>query len=398
MARRVSRRKNVRRKLVSRGRRMQTQLTMPLFHRRKSAIVASKRIRGAIERGWKRRGQPTSTTTFKRRRTVPVNSIQQLSKSRRKVYMQKYKMSRVVNAGVNHMVERFQNVSNFDTNVGSIWVDNARTLLGAGPIQMPMLIFDMGSLTQRSLSTSPPPAGYYCQWLDAPAGSALNLVPITGTNSVGVAVPGFVPEDDNSALPGSSSANNTAILDWVNLRFNLYGQRKRTTRFVITVFQITDDEIDIREGLHENTDMKALFQYLERPFIYSNLMQDNTKKRTGYKVIKEFTYNVEPMTSIDLNTTTGNIHEANIHMKINKKLDYNYVKTDFQMIGHSAPEGSHFTVTNPSIALHNEPKPKQNVFVSVRAFAPVRVAFADRTAADSPSVDFIIRRGITLPI
>jgi len=399
MARRVSRRKNVRRKFVSRGRRMQSQATMPLYYRRKSAIALSSRLRGAMSRGFKRRAQPMSTTTVKRRRqSAPVRAVTSLSKSNRMVYMQKYKLSRVVHATVNHSVERFQNISNYDTDVGAIWVANS-----ANPqpsiVVMPMILLDCGSVQQDPLGGIIPPAAYQCQWSSGDNTASINLAPISGQTSNGAGLSfGFEKENNNDPLQLQTNSNPCCVLDWISLRCNLYGQRNRTTKFVITVFSVTQDEVDPVTASAGHLDKKALFQYLERPFIYSNLQQDNKKKRTGIKVIKEFTYNVDPVTTIDLNTTTGNIHEANIYVKVNKKLEYSYVKNDSQMIGHLHEQGANWTVTDGTASIHNAPKPKQNVYVAIRAFAPKRTTFDGRTAGDSPSIDLICRRGMTYPV
>jgi len=378
---------------------MQSQATMPLYYRRKSAIALSSRLRGAMSRGFKRRAQPMSTTTLKRRRTAPVNAVTTLSKSKKRVYMQKYKLSRVVNATVNHKIDRFQAISNFDTNYGALWVSNSSN---GGVTNMPMLLIDCGSITQVLGGTiSRVPCVYTPQWADQTAGSGLAMIPMGGADPNGdyVGHTYFQPENDNDKLPYTQETYPTGILDWVNLRVNLYGQRNRSTKFVITVFQITDDEVDPLSSPTTNTDKKALFQYLERPFIYSNLQQDNIKKKTGYRIIKEFTYNVAPMTTVDLNTTTGNIHEANIHVKINKRMDYSYVKNDNQIIPHAIEDGQDWTLTgvvDGSVqSLHNFPKPKQNVWVSIRAFAPIRTGIEVRNASDSPSVDLIVRRGMT---
>jgi len=394
MARRVSRRKNVRRKLVSRGRRMQSQGTMPLYYRRSAALAASKRIRGALSRGFKRRAQPQSSTTVKRRRSAaPMNYLTELSKSKKKVYMGKYSLSRVVNTGVNRSIERWQNISNFDNDNGANWLANYGT--AGGRIYLPMMIIDCGSIRQPDLSAAPPPAVYSPYWSNATTSASINMDPLTGQNPDGgsTSISGFQFENDNSNNIGE--AHTTAILDWVNLRVNLYGQRIRTTKFLITVFQVTQDEVDITTGSAGALDKIALMQYLERPFVYSNLQQDNKLKKTGYKVIKEFTYNVAPMSTTDLNTTTGNIHEANIYVKINKKMDYVYTKNTSNIMPHTQEDGKDYTVMGSATSMHNAPKPKQNVYIAIRAFAPSRVPQESLSSAQCPSVDLIVRRGMT---
>lgn len=354
-------------------------------------------------------GAAAYTQTKSRKRTAPVNAMQELTKSTKRVRMQKYKMSRVVRATVNSIVSRFQLLSNFDTNVGARYLDNYQYTTGA--VGMPMCIFDLGSISQPSLAIPAPAALSQPFWTGSGPSANLSLEKVIGQNPDGTTstVYDFQFENNIRALsygaPPTAPTNDTptAILDWVSLRLNLYGQRNRTTKFVVTIFQITDDEVDPINGDSNGLDRKALFQYLERPFIFSNLQQDWKGKKTGFKTIKEFTYNVAPMTSIDLNTTTGNIHEANIKVQINKRLDYSYTKSGASILGHTQLDGLDYNQNLAINSLYQSPKPKQNVFVAIRAFAPVRTYQGavspqlPRSAENCPSFDVIVRRGMTLP-
>jgi hypothetical protein len=312
--------------------------------------------------------------------------------------MNKYSLSRVVNATTNYIIERFQKISNFDTNVGAMWVSNA-----AAPdnslITLPMLLIDCGSVNQMTGaggSVVQPPVLYQPYW-DSNANTAnIKFLPEVGTNPDGNSTTIYSFQSETNQEQFIYGQQSCATLNWVNLRMNLYGQRKRATKFLVTVFQVTQDEVDIHEGAPGNVDKKALFQYLERPFIFSNLQQDIQLKKTGIRIIKEFTYNVDPMTSIDLNTTTGNIHEANIFIKINKRLDYQYNKSSANILGHDQADGQDYSAYVSSDAtVHTHPRPKQNVYVAIRAFAPIRTTLSGRGADDSPSIDIIVRRSMT---
>jgi hypothetical protein len=340
----------------------------------------------------------TMTNVFKKKRKAPELSVEQaLTKSNHKVYMQKYKLGRIVHATTNRVIDRYQNISNFDTNVGAVWCANYKSNAW---VHMPMLILDLGSIEQGAPEGGGPAALFNPHWTSIGADSPIQFMPIEGTNPDGTKNGRYKFQHENDSDEAGEYSHATAVLDWVNLRMNLYGQRKRTTKFLVSIVQFTQDENDIHEGSGSNIDKRALFQYLERPFIYSNLQQDSVKKKTGIKIIKEFTYNVAPMTSIDLNTATGNIHEANIFVKINKRMDYQYTKGDAQMLPHDVADGQDYTefVGHPN-SIHRNPKPRQNVYVFIRAFAPVRKDVTDGlTADDCPSIDIIARRCMTFPV
>ena len=384
-----------RRRPAIRRRRLQSKVTIP-YRRRFSGTASTMagNAMGVATAGVKRLYNSVQAGINKRRRTRPVHAVQTLSKSKRRVNFNKYSLSRIVHATTNRVVERFQSISNFDTNVGAVWISNS---VDAAPhAWMPMLILDCGSIKQ-GIATFPP-ALRNPYWQGLTSAAAVQMFPIVGTDPDGT-VTGryhFQPEDSELGFP--LIEHPTAVLDWINIRMNLYGQRKRTTKFLVTVFQVTQDEVDVNEGLPSNPDKKALFQWMERPFIYSNLQQDGIRKKSGIKVIKEFTYNVDPMTSIDLNTTTGNIHEANIYLKINKRMDYMYTKGDNQILPHNQADGQDYAeYLGGTNSVHMHPRPRQNVYVAIRAFAPIRTPNDARTADDSPSIDIIARRCMTFP-
>jgi len=391
--RRVSKRG---RRVVKRGRRLQTKGVGAYGNVRRRRFAGGLAASfGAAQLALQ--GVRSSYNRLKRKRTTsaPVTAMQELSKSRKSLRMGSYKMSRVVNSLVNKRVERFQLLSNFDTNVGAHWIDNAS--LGTGEVLMPMSIIDCGSIHQTVVSISPPAVFTVPYWENATAAAGVRNFTLQSQMPDGTTAP-----DNGWQIEYADEFKNihptvdSMILNWVDLRLNLYGQRKRTTKFQITVFQCTDEEVDPITGEVNNVDRRALYQYLTRPFIYSNLQQDFKLKKTGIKIIKDFVYNVAPMTSIDLNTSTGNIHEANIHVKINKTMNYMYNK-EAQMLPHAQADGLDYSSFDHGTAVHSHPRPKQNVYIAIRAFAPIRVTAETRTANDCPSFDVICRRSISLP-
>ncbi|AYP28772.1 MAG: putative capsid protein [Cressdnaviricota sp.] len=374
-----------------------SRLVVPqALHARFSGVASKRRRTGPFSVTGSRSayGGAGSAPATRRKRSAPVNAMQELTKSKRRLTLGKYKMSRVVSSLVNHRIERFENISNFDTNVGSFYIDNQQTTAGA--VNLPMYIIDLGSLTQPVMATASP-ALYRAGWTSLTKTADLQLTSCAGTTADGTSTSANWQVELSDKATASSF--DSAIINWVQLKLNLYGQRKRTTKFQITAFQVTQEEVDPVSGLVSNLDRKALFQYLERPYIFSNLQQDLGRKKTGIKILKEWTYNVAAMTSIDLNTTTGNIHEACIDFKINKKMNYNQ-NSAANILDHAQGDGIDFTVSDATAVggLTQQPRPKQNVYVAIRAFAPVRcVGDATSNSGDSPSMDIIIRRSLSLP-
>jgi len=329
--------------------------------------------------------------SLRKRKPPTVNAITELSRSKKKFKINNYKLSRVVAVIKNRRVERFQGLSNFDTNVGYYYVGNHQS---GTDIRCPMIIYDLGSINQPVLLSNATVA-HRLRW-DGVASTA---------NCIPDALVGTVPDASSTSNTwqvefqdkSSNSSFDSATLDWVQVKANLYGQRKRTTKFAITFFTVAEDDLDPVHGPIGDTDRRAMLQYMERPYIYSNLQQDASLKKHGLRIIKEFVYNIDPMTSIDLNTSTGKIHEAVINIQINKKMEYIWTSTG-NMIGHNQPDGQDFEEFGDAAleGLHKNPRGSKNVFMAIRAFSPIRTTDLEN-ADDSPSLDIILRRGMTLP-
>lgn len=309
-----------------------------------------------------------------------------LSISKRKVHMARYKLSRTVRSMRVKMLDRFQNLTNFDTNRGGL--DLWNHVNGDGQIWTPVHVYDLSCRNDIR-------AGNRYAWGNSAANGAdlttaafINEFPIPGTDPAGATTTLWVMEDN----PGSTAQNDLNMtLDWVNVRMNLYGARKRTTKFVVTFFTYSDEDSDPFDSAANNDGKRMLFSELERPFIFSNLQQRQRIISKRMRIIKEFNYSIEPVTSIDLNTVTGNIHEANIFLRINKILDYHWPSTNNTMIAHAVDDGDDYITRTADNSQNSRVYPSKRVYMMVRCFAPERTEGPASAAAD-PSYDIVMRR------
>lgn len=346
--------------------------------------------------------QTVTETGRKRKSTTVAHATQELSRSKRSIRIKPYSLKKVLSCISDKRVERFQGLSNFDTNVGYTFIDNYVNSVDNQEVESPMLIFNLGQIYQPTL-------GEECRvctkhvWQDStPLAQSFGSV-ITGQTADGTSVSPNWQIEHNDKF---SSSHDSIILNWISVRLNLYGARNRTTRFTVTFFKVKDERTDVSKlgnpgWASSDPEFQNNIQAYERPYIFSNIQQDAFGKKKGnWKIIKEFNYVIEPSNTFDLNTTTGKIHEANIFLKVNEKLDFLYADQE-QTLGHLVADGVDFVSESTLNSLHTQPVMTQNIFMMIRAFAPERCYKAGgppptRGAGVSPSIDFLIRRGMTM--
>lgn len=344
----------------------------------------------------------TSTKQLRRRKrsTVLNSSMQELTRSKRKISTKRYSLNKIVNCIADKRIERFQGITNFDTNTGYWFLGNNKEANGV--VNMPLAIFNLGCLNQPTLGVFPSVMVGH-GWTSELQTAAATVSSAQGQQPDGTALSAYWQIEHNDKF---SSTHDSAIIDWVSVKLNLYGARDRTTRFTVTFFKVKDEDTDPGPAFVTPSWSTADPQYqnniqaYERPYIYSNLQIDAADKKKGnWKIIKEYNYIVDPQTSTDLNTTTGKIHEANIFLRLNEKMTYLYPEdVSAATIPHTAADGADYVNSNVYQMLHSNPRPLENIYMMVRAFAPIRTGtgYAARTAGNTPSMDFIVRRQMTL--
>lgn len=311
-----------------------------------------------------------------------------------------YRLNKLLQASMNKQVYRFQNITNFDTNVGAFALANWEYT--TGQVQMPFHVYDLTSF--NNVETYAP--GKYYQWE-----SILGNSPI-----VRAALPGQSPDGSNTGgawqietkggtNPTTSYPNSKNFIhDWSDIRVLLYGARKRTTRFDIMFFRCPDEYSNLFQASGDNVDLKELCQYIERPSIY-NPIQTLTENHIAKKIkmVKKFTYYISAGQTTDVDTAVGKTKEVRIFMRHGKlyNTDYKHWTGDppNTVIDHHQTDGLDYQQDTKH---HNHPWYSSQLFMVIRAFAPERTP--GKTAYPSPadpnmdpSYDIIIRNCVSTP-
>lgn len=343
---------------------------------------------------------------------MPYNGSNQLTRSRKYLKYQPYRLNKHLYPATANVEDRFQGLTNFDTNSGyrrnSYWYQT-----GGNYQWLPITIMD---LTSFQAGATLPPVMRTMGWADRTANAVLATNDVVGQSPSGAASSGSVSWQVTDAATSSIGAVPRVFLKWVKLSFNLYGARNRTTTFRLQIvrFKQQNQNFWINQTTNE---ARELVQYLERPLIFNNLQKGTTEVSKKLHIIKSYQWTVDPMTNDSLNTTTGNIKEAHVFLRMNKCLNLHWVDEGTHE-EHKVPAGENndgIDYEVRSAAHKTGPNYGSRVYAILTAFSPVikelpatgtdpfltpSEAYAKSgtggTAIDAtiePSFDFLIRRG-----
>lgn len=290
---------------------------------------------------------------------------------------------------------RFQNITNYDTNVGGLSLGNLQQATGT-LIQMPLAIYDLTSLNNRGLVAP----GRAFRWLDttATAGIDRQIIPTQGLSGGAVAAGTWTNEQATSiAFPNTQHAFHK----YTDIKLNLYGARKRTTWFEIMIVRVNDDLANPFAANPANLEYKQFIDYLQRPCIYSNLVQNSIgKTNRKFSIIKKYKYFISAAQTTDVDTSVGKIKEVKIFLKHNVMRDFDWrLEQTPASMSHAQEAGNAYIVDTQN---ENDVRPRQRVFMVIRAFAPERrftdaFSTASADANVDPTYDIIIRNVWGIP-
>lgn len=373
----------------------------------------------------KKRKTPETNTVYKRRhRRFRSKEFQQKklnfgeeiaamqhTRSKKYVKYQRYSLKKAVYPSIAQVEDRFQGLTNYDTNSGYKRCSQFRE--GAGAIQwLPINIMDLTSFQEGA---NAPVVMKNIGWGGRGASDNLVQLDVYGQSSTGAASTGTRSWTVTDTPTTAIAATPRVFLKWVKLSLNLYGARNRTTTFRLHIVRFPQ----FNQNFFLNTstaEAKELVQYLERPLMYNNLQVGETECAKKMSVIKSYKWTVQPMTTESLNTTTGNIKEAHVFVRMNKCFNLAWPDEGTHE-PHAIPVGENNDGIDyeTRIGAHKTgPNYGSRVYAILTAFSPVdnniaagpevaltpSEAYAKAgaggsvpSAANEPTFDFLIRRG-----
>lgn len=282
-----------------------------------------------------------------------------------------------------------------------------------------------------------------CQWRliayqsGTPSGTAGDFYwyPETGQNAVGGTIDASAhwnTERNNASVVTNTSAgvaservypffSDKCIYNWADIRMALYGAKTQTTKFTVSLVQITDRAYDPtnqstdradpsaptvpinldskfytgQRSRQEQANFNAAMHELVQPLIFHPMHSAGATKIKVFKTLMKRTFNIGPDTSV--NEDDG---QPNVLVKFFKNLNrvVNYAWNDTPTITNDlvldSPTFNQYTVTQVKGFAH--PRAKLYLMVTAQAFTETggdsgRIPSADVT----PGFDMVIRRKVT---
>jgi len=322
------------------------------------------------------------------------------------------RLNRLIRAGMNQTIWRFQGITNYDTNSGGYRLSNV-SMSHDSSIMTPVHIYDL-TCFQNSPSANNVAPGRAFGWTSALGTADVkrivlpNQIESGGVNTNGIWRREAAGQTTTSGIPNA----RVMLHDWSDIRINFYGPRKRTTKFEVVFFRIKDTLANPLNATASNKALKELIYYLERPCIYSNLQSYNGNVAKKMQIVKRFTYFVSAAQTTDVDTSVGKIKEARIFMRHGNiyNLDWRHEQgAALEELPHGIDDGIDWV---QDLNHHDYPWHGSRLFMMVRAFSPERTALTTTTddsytplgglgigisAAQEPSYDIIIRNAISTP-
>lgn len=296
----------------------------------------------------------------------------------------------LIKSMMHNEIYRFQNITNFDTDLGALSLRNYEDPV-SGTIETPIHVYDISAFSNENNQI----AGYQFGWASASSGASMTRNALPGQFANGGINNTGVYHSEKTGTYVYPSVQN-ALHNWTDIRFNFYGPRKRTTYFEVMFVVIKSQFADLLYGATSNPSSKLLLQYLERPLIYSNLQTDvGGEAYKMFKVVRRFRYYVSASQSTDVDTSVGKIKEAKIFFKHDRMRHYDWQHNnllDDDILPHGPDDGINYVRDDD---VHNQPAYDRRLFMIVRAFAPERSTDESPVADRDPTYDIIIRNSFS---
>jgi len=387
------------------GMRVGTNIARMAYGASKALYKNRAAIKKAAKKLWKSKPSKPRKKTYNKSTTIRTSGAStgnELSVSKYKIgrypALTNNRLFKLMKAGMNDVTLRYQGITNFDTNVGFHALCNRQD--AAGNVINPVHIYDLTRFPNTTTSTST--AGYSFYWTSLLAGAALTKIALRGQEPSGSTIAnGEWQFEKVGSGDFRAPYANTLLHDWVDIRLNLYGARKRGTTFYVQLVSFNDEYMN---PLYSNTGNRQVVDWMrtmERSLIYSNLQSYNIPSvNRGMRVIKTYKVYVPGGSADDLDTI-GKVKELRIFHRIGKVRKMKWESETSDALPHAQEDGIDYTLASgPS----DYPAYKDQLFLIVRAFAPERRTVSPagpETAADAlsePSYDIILRNKFTTPL
>nr|QGF19377.1 capsid protein [Antarctic circular DNA molecule] len=187
---------------------------------------------------------------------------------------------------------------------------------------------------------------------------------------------------------------------WSHIKMNLYGVRRRSTKFSVQLVQVNDVGADFLNAPDTNIEKQKLFDYLLRPYIFSNLNTGDPQSKADIKILKSYEVVVAPNSLDQFGGTDAVPHMQTVNWFVNHNAIRHY---DWRRnIPQASTQLPNFDEENGN-GIDQRTDPKYRIYLLIRALSPDKRAVTGSTQLTAPdpltepSYDLVLKQKFSNP-
>jgi len=383
-----------------------------LYNRYRNKSVAkygavTKRKRRVVRRTRGRRVRSRTVRYTKRRRVVKENMSTEASQIKLKGRARRTTAMQLARACMEEQWYRVQGLTAYDTSYGYYPLANRQETAGNQWVILPCHVWDLTSCpNSNGAGTLVGPAGIGLAWSNSTSAAnaqyyTLNSQSPDATDLLGDSRWQYENISADAGAASDVMPHRKNYHHHTHIRMNLYGVRKRSTKFMVELMMVKQETADFLQASPTNIEKKRLYDYLTRPLVYSNLNMGDPQTSRDIRVLKRYEVIIGPTTLDDYGgetSATPHIKTVDWFIPHNRIRRFDWRKGDPQ--DHVQDAG-----WDQELAAGHDIRvdPKYRVYLVVRALCPERgtVDVTNNVPANpvsEPSYDIMIRNKFSNPV
>lgn len=373
------------------------------FRNKKKARVGAAPIRRRNRRRFVRSGKrsgPYTVVLTKRRRQYKENHSTENRQTSLTVVARDPTPMNLIRSIMEPQWFRAQGLTQYDTTCGFYPIANR--LEPSGNVILPVHVWDLTCCQNyNGAITVTPDVGHFLWFSSTAANANAWCGPLKGQDADGNTIGSCsLLKENTTGNMTTTFPNRKAFHHWSHVKMNLYGCRKRATKFKVELILVKEEYADFIEAAETNTEKKKLFDYLSRPYMYTNLNAGDQQVKNDFKILKSYETVIAPSRTDEWGGSTPVPHIQTLNWFINHNRIRRY---DWK----SGDPGNHLQNagydTEFATNYQSRTDTRTRLYLLVRALSPERRTITDVNnnvdpdPISEPSYDCVIRQKFSVP-
>lgn len=269
---------------------------------------------------------------------------------------------------------RWSRITRFDVPGAIPLLNSSNTFSAVTTQYVPVHAYDISSFV-NNLNGS---IGYATpgSTLSFQSPSLFNWTALTGTSPSGTDTTSWFPEDTVGQVSGNANTPlRRDLWNYISVKMNLYGTVQRPTKYKLQMVQFNQAHLvpanpgntDISPGSSMYDEARSFWEYMAKPYTFSNLNDQPAVHAKNVKVLKAWDFIINPPESTETLSSTPHFKECNIFMRMNRVQKYD--EQPKGTLGSVATDVDSAKWQSDQAEFRPYVKPTDRVFLIVRALA-----------------------------